>query len=224
MPRNPIDYSKSVFYKLVCNNLTITDLYVGSTTDFKARKNSHKYACNDENNKRHNTPVYVFIRENGGFINWSMILIAKQSCMDSLEVRTIERHYMETLGATLNCQIPSRTPAEWGETNRDIIKGKRAIYYQENKDRLSEVHSLFYQANRERIRAEQSIFYQANKSRIREEQSIYAQANRGNKREYDLLYREANKEAIKELKRRQYQKKKLLKQQQPLAELTNFFV
>ncbi len=42
MPRNEIDYSKTIIYKIVCNDLTITDCYVGSTTDFKTRKAAHK--------------------------------------------------------------------------------------------------------------------------------------------------------------------------------------
>lgn len=48
MPRNAIDYSKSMFYKLVCKDLTISDLYVGFTTDFKTRKSSHKSNCNNQ--------------------------------------------------------------------------------------------------------------------------------------------------------------------------------
>ena len=224
MPQKPIDYSKTVFYKLVCKDITITDLYVGQTTDIKARKHHHKHSCNCENNKNYNNPVYKFIRENGGFTNWDMIVIDSQSCIDSQEAHTIERHYVEILFATLNTNIPSRTYTEWRETNKDIIKEKRALFYEENKDRIREEHAIFYQENRERIRKEQAIFYQENRERIRGEQSIYTQANKSNKRAYDLLYKEANKDKIRELKKLQYQKKKLLKQEQPLAELTNHFV
>ena len=42
MPRKAIDYQKVIIYKLVCNDLTIKDLYVGHTTDFTNRKKSHK--------------------------------------------------------------------------------------------------------------------------------------------------------------------------------------
>ena len=38
MPRKETDYSKTVIYKIVCNDLTITDIYVGHTTDFVVRK------------------------------------------------------------------------------------------------------------------------------------------------------------------------------------------
>lgn len=34
MTRKPIDYSKGKIYKIVCKDLDIIDIYVGSTTDF----------------------------------------------------------------------------------------------------------------------------------------------------------------------------------------------
>jgi hypothetical protein len=34
MPCKPVDYSRTLMYKLVCNDLNITDVYTGHTTDF----------------------------------------------------------------------------------------------------------------------------------------------------------------------------------------------
>jgi len=34
MPKTEIDYSSTIIYKLVCNDLNITDNYVGHTTNF----------------------------------------------------------------------------------------------------------------------------------------------------------------------------------------------
>ena len=42
MPRKPIDYSNTHFYKIVCKDLGIKELYVGHTTNFKNRKLDHK--------------------------------------------------------------------------------------------------------------------------------------------------------------------------------------
>ena len=42
MPKTAIDYSKTIIYKIVCNDLDITDLYVGHTTDFIRRRHHHK--------------------------------------------------------------------------------------------------------------------------------------------------------------------------------------
>ena len=38
MPRKNCDYSRTVIYKIVCNDLNITDCYVGHTTEFTKEK------------------------------------------------------------------------------------------------------------------------------------------------------------------------------------------
>ena len=58
MPKNNIDYSKCVIYKIVCNDLSIEDIYVGSTTEFIKRKYRHKRNTNFEGSKEYNFNVY----------------------------------------------------------------------------------------------------------------------------------------------------------------------
>jgi predicted GIY-YIG superfamily endonuclease len=66
MPRLPINYTNTHFYKIVCKDTSITDCYVGHTTDFKSRKTKHKHCCMNENNKKYYIYVYKFMRDNGG--------------------------------------------------------------------------------------------------------------------------------------------------------------
>jgi predicted GIY-YIG superfamily endonuclease len=40
-----------LIYKLVCSDPTITEIYVGSTTNFNERKRGHKKTCYTEINK-----------------------------------------------------------------------------------------------------------------------------------------------------------------------------
>ena len=54
MPKKIIDYSKTIIYKLVCNDLNTTDVYVGHTTNYVKRKASHKERCNNEKSKKYN--------------------------------------------------------------------------------------------------------------------------------------------------------------------------
>jgi hypothetical protein len=42
MPKKLIDYSKTIIYKIVCNDLNIKDVYVGHTTNFIKSKALHK--------------------------------------------------------------------------------------------------------------------------------------------------------------------------------------
>ena len=38
MPKNEIDYSNTIIYKITCLDPNITDVYVGHTTNFVQRK------------------------------------------------------------------------------------------------------------------------------------------------------------------------------------------
>jgi len=142
MPRKEIDYSKIVIYKIVCNDLNITDVYVGSTTDFTKRKSSHKSYCNNENCKSYNLKIYKMIRDNGGWDNWTMLEIEKYSCNDGNESRLRERYHLELLNAKLNCQLPSRPKKEqnkeWYEKNKDKEQLRIKEYYKQNKDKINE--------------------------------------------------------------------------------------
>ena len=112
MPKKPIDYINTVIYKIVCNDLSITDLYVGQTTDFTKRKSQHKLSCSRSKNRHHDLKVYKTIRDNGGWDNWSMIEIEKFGCQDRNEASARERHWFEVLNAKLNSAYPNRTPSE----------------------------------------------------------------------------------------------------------------
>jgi hypothetical protein len=92
MPRTPVDYSKTVIYKIVCNDLTISKLYIGSTTNFIKRKSAHKRLSNDENRN-----LYAIIRENGLWDNWTMVELEKFPCADGNEARGRERYWIECL-------------------------------------------------------------------------------------------------------------------------------
>jgi len=126
-------YQNTIIYKLACKDPTITDIYVGHTTDFIKRKQCHKYSCNNENDKRYNYLVYQFIRENGGFNNWEMIQIELYPCNDANEATSRERHWLETLHATLNINTPSRTAQEWREKYNAYMKEYNKKTYDANK-------------------------------------------------------------------------------------------
>ena len=97
MPRKPIDYFETIMYKIVCNDLSILDCYVGSTTDFTRRKAEHKNLTKTSERK-----IYTFIRENGGWNNWSMVQIEEYPCMNSNQKNKRIRYWFEELRASLN--------------------------------------------------------------------------------------------------------------------------
>jgi len=133
-----IDYSKGLIYKLCCKDPIIENIYIGSTTNFRVRKNKHKSDCNNTSSKGFNYNVYRFIRENGGFENWDMILIENYNCNSKKELDSKEREYVDKLKPSLNTIIPSRTNKEWQEDNKDKINLKKKKFYQRNTNLISQ--------------------------------------------------------------------------------------
>lgn len=166
MPLKPIDYSKTIMYKLCCNDITITDIYIGHTTDFKSRKRQHKNSCNKEHNKCYNYNVYNFIRNNGGWDNWSMIMIEEYLCNSKLEATKRERELIEQLKPTLNSHIPSRTKNEWYENNKDYVKEKVKKYCEDNKEKHKEKMKEYYNNNLEKHKEKKKEYYENNKEKL----------------------------------------------------------
>lgn len=145
MPLNAIDYSKTIMYKLVCNDLNVKYTYVGHTTSFKDRKRNHKSNCYNEKCKSYNLKIYKIIRENGGWENWSMIEIEKYPCNDLNEATKRERVWYEELNADMNSHNPNITykeyreyNKEWKKNNKEKIKEQQKKYYEIIKDKLLE--------------------------------------------------------------------------------------
>ena len=103
MPKDDIDYSNTIIYKIICNDETINDVYVGHTTNFTKRKYHHKYASANLDNK---LKIYNTIRQNGGWDNWNMSEIAIYNCKNKTEARIKEQQHYEELKASLNIYPP----------------------------------------------------------------------------------------------------------------------
>ena len=103
MSTDKLDYSNTIIYKIYCNDNSISDVYVGHTTNFTNRKTQHKLSCNNLNNK---FKLYDTIRQNGGWNNWNMVEIAEYNCKDKTEARIKEQQHYEELKATLNSCPP----------------------------------------------------------------------------------------------------------------------
>jgi len=140
MPKKPMDYSRTIMYKLVCKDLLVTDIYLGHTTDFVKRKCYHKGSCNNEKCKDYKYKIYQTIRANGNWDNWEMIEIEKYECKDGNEARARERYWYEYFSATLNTQVPNRTEKEYKKTEK--YKEKKRIdskkYRLTNKEKTTE--------------------------------------------------------------------------------------
>ena len=106
MPKVEIDYSNTIIYKIACKDPSITYVYVGHTTNFVQRKQSHKQSCYNIKSPCYNLKLYKTIRDNGNWCNWEMSIVNFYNCKNQLEARQKEQEYFISLGATLNSVEP----------------------------------------------------------------------------------------------------------------------
>lgn len=197
MPRKDIDYSKCIIYKIVCNDYNVKDLYVGHTTDLIKRRSFHKIACNNSNNKMHHLKIYKIIRENGGWENWSVVVIENyDTCRDVEDARTRERYWFDELNAQLNSNKPMLTDDEKSEVSKQSAKK----HYEKYKESIKNRHLDYYHKNKDSIKEYTKKYYEENKDNLAE----YRKNNRLKMKEY----RERNKEKIKEYREKNKDKMK----------------
>jgi hypothetical protein len=206
MPRKEINYSNTMMYKIVSNDLNMRDCYVGSTTEFTKRKWNHKSDCTNANSKKHNLKVYKFIRDNGDWDNWSMLLIEMFPCTNHLE------YWCEHLNATLNSVVPSRSQKEYTVDHKEQIKQynvdhKEHITEQQKqyREEHKEQSKQYREANREQFKQyhedhkeQYKQYCKTNKKHIAERHKQYRNDNIDHIKEQYKQYCKTNKEHIRE--------------------------
>ena len=190
MPKKPMNYSKTIMYKLVCKDLDIKEIYVGHTTDFKSRKRRHKQTVENSNDKDYNSKKSTFIREHGGWSGWSMIQIELYPCDNLQEAIARERYWYEELRATLNSNVPSRSTKE---------------YYEDNKEHLCKYSKEYYELNKEQIIKQGKEYREAHKQKALEQEKKYRDEHKDKIQEKNKKYREQHKEKIQANKATQYE-------------------
>jgi hypothetical protein len=153
MPKKEInDY---VFYKFVCNDENIKSCYVGSTSNFKTRKNQHKNGCLNNTYKTYNLKIYEIMRENGGWTNWNMVVIGEEKQLTLTQARIKEEEYRVKLEADMNTQrayISEEKKKEYNRTkalaywnnNKDVCNNKAKEWNEKNKARRQEIMKKYY--------------------------------------------------------------------------------
>jgi predicted patatin/cPLA2 family phospholipase len=89
-----------------------------------------------------------------------MVEICRQSCIDGNDARKLERKYFEELGATLNVEVPSRTPQEWYTDNIDHRYEYNKKYYEDNREECLQQKKKYYEEHKEEIKEKKKQYYQ----------------------------------------------------------------
>ena len=159
MPKKPINYQNTVIYKIVCTDINITDLYIGSTTNLIQRRRSHRSGCKNQNGTFYNYKVYKFIREHGNWINWTVVKIEDYPCSNLEDSNKRERHWIDQSNATLNCVIPCHSPKEYYQQHKEQQKE----YNEQHKEQKKEYDQQYYQHNKVKINNRNKIYKQQHK-------------------------------------------------------------
>ena len=142
-----VNFSQCKIYKISCKDESITDCYVGSTTNLDRRRWEHSNYTNNYSRPEHKFPVYKFIREHGNWDNWEVIILEEfKNCKSSIEKRQRERFWIEKLKSKLNVRIPSRTRKEWKRDNHErCLEYGRKHREKKRKEKLKkeEIKNLF---------------------------------------------------------------------------------
>jgi hypothetical protein len=127
MPKVKIDYSSTLFYKIFCKDTVVEHLYIGHTTNFVQRKHAHKQSCSNTKTINYKCKLYSVIRDNGGWDNWKMQIIAFHECDDLMEAKKYEQKYFEEYNATLNSIEPLPKPKP--KIIKEVIKKEKQLFY-----------------------------------------------------------------------------------------------
>ncbi len=96
------DYNRTIIYKLCCNGPAVVDVYICACCNFASAKYRHESQSQNDKHQNYKSPLYLFIREHGGFESWNMIQIEAFSCVDKREKDARQRHWIELLNPSLN--------------------------------------------------------------------------------------------------------------------------
>jgi Zn ribbon nucleic-acid-binding protein len=144
------NYSNSKIYKIInVENENDNFIYIGSTTrPLNVRIASHR----SDSKKSPNRKLYKHILENGGWLNFKIVLIESYVCNSKEELFARENYWqkqlntvkdgLNTFSAVLdveNLKEKNRIhKREIYKNNKEIIKNKIDQYYKNNKMKVSE--------------------------------------------------------------------------------------
>lgn len=113
MPKQNINYSKTIIYKISCKDKNVFFVYIDYTTNFRNKKNFHKGMTNG---CRTDIELYNKIRENGGWENWEMVELYRFHCKDKTEALD-KKKYIELQYKTTNEKSTNKQEDECNTNN-----------------------------------------------------------------------------------------------------------
>jgi len=134
-------------------------VYVGSTNDFKRRISQHRKNCNNEKNKKYNFKLYQYLRENGGFYMYEIIILECYVCNFKNELYYKEDDYIKIYDNNLNSKRAYLTYEEYKKKNNENAKK----YKKEHREERNEYNKKYREENKDKIKK----YREENKDKIK---------------------------------------------------------
>lgn len=198
-------------YKLIKKDATNDDMvYIGSTEDIDQRMYRHKIACNNINNRKSDYKVYKYIRENGGWDEWTYEIIDEVEVALRDDASKYEGNYILKYDAInkLNDVVAGRSKKEYYEQNKEHLSQNMREYYEQNKEQFAQYRKERYKSNKEQILQKQKEGYERDKEQRLKDASIYRELNRALLAQKQREFRENNKEKLAQKRKEKYQQNK----------------
>lgn len=171
MPKVAHDFSKEmIFYIIKCNDVEKTEIYIGSTFNFTNRKYQHKSDCNNSKSSHYNLKQYVYVRENGGWTNFTMTMLDRKICVDMLEARKHEQALITQYKAELNTNkaFGAETQLEYRIKYKDKIAEKGRQYYIENLEKIKDQQYQYRINHSDKLKTKDKQYYTKNADKFKE--------------------------------------------------------
>lgn len=94
-------YDNTVIYLIECKDTSVSNTYVGHTTNYGLRCIRHETEV--KNSKR---KLYTFIRDHGGWSNWCMRPLSIVTCKNKGDACLEELYWYHKICPTLNVYVP----------------------------------------------------------------------------------------------------------------------
>jgi hypothetical protein len=114
------NYNESRIYKIYCTLSTINEFYIGSSARYEERCILHKSDCNNINSPRYSYKLYNYIRNNGGWENFTVEVLEKFPCKNRTELNIREEWWKQQKCPTLNNNRAYRTDNEIKEDRKQF--------------------------------------------------------------------------------------------------------
>ena len=187
------NYNNSKIYKIVVN--TNGNIYIGSTTQALSMRLCGHVSDYKKwvNGNKHYVTSFEIIK-NG---DYTIVSIEELACETKEQLLKTERLHIES-NVCVNKQIPTRTPQEHYQDNKEKINEKNKQYYEDHKEEIREYSKTYREENKEQIKESKKEYQQNNKERLNAISKKYREEHTDEMKEYKKEHYIKNKEKIQE--------------------------